>query len=136
MILYFVIETALSVFLTLLPIKLAFFDVLQQVPWFQTTLEIMALVIFSMHIYLYLNYKAGKLVRNPEIQKKWLLQNKVIKLRWLNLITIELIYDVLCLGIAIYELIMPFRPGVALFLELVYLLKIYKIKKFNDRIQS
>ena len=116
MIFYFIIETALTVFLTLLPVKLAFYDVLQQVPYFQNTLDVVALVVFIMHIYLYLNYKVGKLVRNPEIQKKWLLQNKVIKLRWLNLVTIELIYDLICLGIAIYEVIITYRPVVAVLL--------------------
>lgn len=89
-----------------------------------------------MHVYLYLNYKAGKLVRNPEIQKKWLLQNRVIKLRWLNLLTAELLYDLLCLGISIYELTSSDRTLVPILLELLYLFKIYKIKKFNDRIQS
>ncbi len=63
------------------------------------------LVIFASHIYLYLNYKLGKLVRNPEIQKKLLFQNKVVKMKWLNLVTIELVYDVLCLCIAIYEVV-------------------------------
>ena len=87
LVIYFLVEAALSILLTLLPIKLAFNDVLQSQPGFQTALDILAVVVFCLHVYLYLNYKAGKLVRNPEIQKKWLLQNRVIKLRWLNLLT-------------------------------------------------
>jgi uncharacterized membrane protein len=86
------------------------------VPYFQNALDIVALVVFIMHIYLYLNYKVGKLVRNPEIRKKWLLKKKVVKIRWLNLITIELVYDLICLGIAIYEVTITYRPVVALFL--------------------
>lgn len=57
-------------------------------------------------------------------------------MRWLNIVTPEFIYDVVCLGIAIYELSTESRSLVNLLLELVYLLKIYKIKIFNDRIQS
>jgi hypothetical protein len=39
-------------------------------------------------------------------------------------------------GLAIYEVLITNRSVVSLLLELIYLLKIYKIKKFNDRIQS
>jgi len=102
LVVYFLVETALSVLLTLLPIKLAFNDVLLRQPTFQSVLDVLAVVVFTLHVYLYLNYKVGKLVRNPEIQKKWLLQNRVIQLRWLNLLTAELVYDVVCLAVAIY----------------------------------
>ena len=60
------------------------------------------LFMFTAHIYLYLNYKLGKLVRNPEIQKKLLFQNKVVKMKWLNLVTAELVYDIFCFCIALY----------------------------------
>ena len=40
------------------------------------------------------------------------------------------------MGIAIWEATNADRSLAAILLELVYLLKIYKIKKFNDRIQS
>ena len=42
LVIYFLVEAALSILLTLLPIKLAFNDVLQSQPGFQTALDILA----------------------------------------------------------------------------------------------
>jgi hypothetical protein len=99
---YFIIEIMLFVYLTLLPIKLTYHWLLIDINGVNSTIETIVIVIFTSHIYLYLNYKLGKLVRNPEIQKKLLFQNKIVRIKWLNLITVELIYDLLCLGIAIF----------------------------------
>jgi hypothetical protein len=51
---------------------------------------------------LYLDHKVRKLVLNPEIKKRILFRSYVVKLKWLNIINAEFIYDVLCLGIAIF----------------------------------
>lgn len=92
----------LFIYLTLLPIKLTYHWLLVDIDGVNSTIEIFVVCIFTAHIYLYLNYKLGKLVRNPEIRKKMLFQNKVVRIKWLNLITVELLYDLLCLGIAIF----------------------------------
>lgn len=111
--LYFIVEIVLFIFLTLLPIKITYGWLLKSVDRFHTIVDSSAVVIFSVHVYLYLNYKLGKLVRNPEIQKKLLFQNKVVKMKWFNLITLELIYDLLCLIISIFVLILDSTSLVA-----------------------
>ena len=55
----------LFVFLTLLPIKLTYHWLLIDINGVNSTIETVVIVIFTSHIYLYLNYKVGKLVRNP-----------------------------------------------------------------------
>lgn len=133
---YFVVEILLFAFLTVLPIKIVFNWLLVSFGDLYTILDCAVMVIFTAHIYLYLNYKLGKLVRNPEIQRKLLFQNKVIKLKWASLITPELVYDLLCLFISIYEVIQIENTIVARVLEIFYLAKIYKIKIFHDRFQN
>lgn len=102
---YFLVEVVLFVFLTLLPIKITFNWKLVAIEGVNSTIDIVVVVIFTAHIYLYLNYELGKLVRNPEIQKKLLFQNKVVRMKWLNLLSIELFYDIVCLGVAIFEVV-------------------------------
>jgi hypothetical protein len=46
----------------------------------------MIVIIFFLHIYLYLDHKVKKLVENPEIKKKVLFRSYVVKLKWLNLV--------------------------------------------------
>jgi hypothetical protein len=94
------------------------------------------LFIFLLHIYLYLDHKVKKLVQNPEIKKKILFQSYVIKLKWLSIFNMEFMYDLLCLLIAIYELTSNDNNEAARWMELIYLLKIYKIKVFHDRFLS
>ena len=102
LILYFIVEVILFVFLTLLPIKIVFNWKLVEIQGVNETIETIVVVIFTAHIYLYLNYETGKLVRNPEIQKKLLFQNKIVRIKWLSLISAELVYDVICLGVAVF----------------------------------
>jgi hypothetical protein len=94
------------------------------------------LFIFLLHIYLYLDHKVKKLVQNPEIKKKILFQSYVIKLKWLSIFNMEFMYDLLRLLIAIYELTSNDNNEAARWMELIYLLKIYKIKVFHDRFLS
>jgi hypothetical protein len=65
-----------------------------------------------------------------------LFQSYVIKLKWLSIFKTEFIYDIICLLIAIYEIIEQDSTPVSRLLELAYLLKIYKIKVFHDRFLS
>ena len=39
---------------------------------------------------------------NPEISKRVLFRRYVVKLKWLSIVNTELIYDLVCLGIAIF----------------------------------
>ena len=65
LIFYFLIEILLFVFLTLLPIKLTYHWLLVDIKGVNSTIETAVVVIFTSQIYIYLNYKLGKLVRNP-----------------------------------------------------------------------
>lgn len=98
-------------------------------------LDVVILLIFILHIYLYLDHSVRKLVQNPEIKKKILFRSYVIKLKWLGIFNLEFMYDLVCLFIAIYELVTE-NNQVSRLLELVYLFKIYKIKVFHDRFLS
>jgi len=65
LIFYFIIEIMLFVFLTLLPIKITYHWLLIDIEGVNSTIETVVVIIFTSHIYLYLNYKLGKLIRNP-----------------------------------------------------------------------
>jgi hypothetical protein len=62
---YFLVEILLFVFLTVLPVKLTFHWLLVDIEGVNKGIETAVVVIFTAHIYLYLNYKLGRLVRNP-----------------------------------------------------------------------
>lgn len=126
-------EILLFLVLTILPIKITFNWLLESYDSVQQSVDIIIVLIFLLHVYLYLDHKVKKLVQNPEIKKKLLFQNRVIRLKWLSLITPELIYDLLCLVVALFELIKGEDSNFSRALELVYLAKVYKIKMFHDR---
>ena len=73
-------------FLTYLPIKITFNYELQDGVGSGKGVQSMIVIIFFLHIYLYLDHKVKKLVENPEIKKKVLFRSYVVKLKWLNLI--------------------------------------------------
>ena len=54
----------------------------------------------------------------------------------MNLLTAELLYDLLCLAVSIYELVQEENSQLGRLLEIFYLAKIYKIKILHDRFQN
>lgn len=88
--------------LTILPIKVTFNFELSQAQDVQNALDVSILIVFTLHVYLYLDHRVKKLVMNPEISKRVLFKRYVVKLKWLSILNTELIYDLVCLGIAIF----------------------------------
>jgi hypothetical protein len=60
-----VVEVCLFVILTLLPIKVTFYFELQATGAVQRWLDLGILIVFLLHIYLYLDHKVRRLVMNP-----------------------------------------------------------------------
>lgn len=136
LVLYFVVETIMSLVLVVLPIKIVFYKLILSLKNLYTILDMIVMVMFLAHVYLYLSFKVGRMFRNPDIETKLLIQNRVFKLRWFSLITPEFLYDLLCLLIAVYEVTEVRDTLLDRLLEIVYLPKIYKIKIFHDRVRN
>ena len=60
--LYFLTEILLFIILTLLPIKVVFNWLLLQMKGIQKVFNLIILIVFTLHIYLYFNHKIRKII--------------------------------------------------------------------------
>ena len=118
---YIINEVALSLYLLFIPIQIAYYWLLrspQNVP-IQTGIDVGVTVLFFIHIYLYFDEKFLQILKNPYA-------------RWVRkIVTVELIYDVLCFILAICAAAIVSKSIAERIIELIFFFKVVKLVKFD-----
>ena len=129
----FVCEVALLLYLMVLPIQLAYHSLLSnsQNKIIQDNVDYYVVTFFSIHLLLYFDNNLEKIVKSPNsIPRYGIPQLK----KWSRLITIELIYDVVCWCLAVFMASPDQNTLAERIIELFFFFKIYKIYKFHKKV--